>query len=562
MYSRNFWLGLLLSNILLIWAVLPLLSNGYFPMHDDTQVSRVIGMGSALIEKQFPVRIIDDLGYGYGYLIFNYYSPLPYYFGGALYAIGLDAVTATKMMFMAPFFLGASFLYLFLYPMYGAIGAVIGSLLFSYAPYHAVQVYIRGSVGEYWAIAFVPLLLFGSFLILQKSNTYKGIVLGSVGLAATLQSHTILGIIILTYYICGIILYSVYGVCRKQNNWKIVGKAILVVCFGLGLSAYFWLPAFFEMKYTAVTTMIHNANTGFYDHFLCPFQLWNSPWGFGGSASGCFSDGMSFKLGKIQILLASVSLGILLWKKYKKSSYSHSFQIFVGVMLSTVSIVSTLSISAPFWSIFPFTSFIQYPWRLLSISMLGLAIVGGSLVTFIRTKNLRYVASIGIVATIIFINAKIFTPEYMYIPDRSSQFTKEDTLFRVSKISDEYLPNTITKPQSLNEIPRSFVRDSVFTQYKIISQTASYLNMHTKSVINDTITINKAYVPGWKFFLDAAEVKPDIIQGLPRISISKGTHILEGTFVNTPIRSQGNILSIMSVLLLGGILFYGQKTKT
>ena len=60
---HRYWVGLLISNILLWWAVVPLLGNGYFPMHDDTQVARVISMGNALREYQFPVRLVDGFGY-------------------------------------------------------------------------------------------------------------------------------------------------------------------------------------------------------------------------------------------------------------------------------------------------------------------------------------------------------------------------------------------------------------------------------------------------------------------------------------------------------------------
>ena len=72
--------------------------SGFFPIHDDTQVARVFGMGKALSDGVFPVRWIEDLGYGYGYPIFNFYAPLSYYFGGFLNILGFDALTSTKIM--------------------------------------------------------------------------------------------------------------------------------------------------------------------------------------------------------------------------------------------------------------------------------------------------------------------------------------------------------------------------------------------------------------------------------------------------------------------------------
>ena len=92
--------SLIVLLLLSFGAIRPLLAKGFFPMHDDTQVGRVIVMGKALRNGQFPVRWVSDLGYGYGYPLFNYYGPLPYYVGGFLYALGLPAVEATKVIFL------------------------------------------------------------------------------------------------------------------------------------------------------------------------------------------------------------------------------------------------------------------------------------------------------------------------------------------------------------------------------------------------------------------------------------------------------------------------------
>ena len=85
----KFRIGLIIVVILSFFMIKPLWVNGYFPMHDDTQVARVVEMGRALRAGQFPVRWVSDLGYGYGYPIYNFYGPLPYYAGGALQAMGV-----------------------------------------------------------------------------------------------------------------------------------------------------------------------------------------------------------------------------------------------------------------------------------------------------------------------------------------------------------------------------------------------------------------------------------------------------------------------------------------
>src|SRR3989344_7432143 len=96
--KKNWYLVLYL--LLSVFSILPLFSPGFFPMHDDTQVARVFEMAKSLSHGMFPVRWVEDLGYGFGYPIFNFYSVLPYYVGGILTNIGIEALSATKIVFI------------------------------------------------------------------------------------------------------------------------------------------------------------------------------------------------------------------------------------------------------------------------------------------------------------------------------------------------------------------------------------------------------------------------------------------------------------------------------
>src|SRR4030065_1747578 len=91
-------LSLLIVLGISYWAIKPLFNPGYFPMHDDTQVARVFAMGKALKSGMFPVRWVSDLGYGYGYPIFNFYNPFPYYLGGLLNLLIANPLVSTKVI--------------------------------------------------------------------------------------------------------------------------------------------------------------------------------------------------------------------------------------------------------------------------------------------------------------------------------------------------------------------------------------------------------------------------------------------------------------------------------
>lgn len=138
---KNF-LPIILIVILSYFAINPFFLPGFFPMHDDTQVARVFEMKQALQDGQFPVRWVANLGYHYGYPIFNFYAPLAYYVGGFMSLIGFDSLTATKIMMVIGIILSGIFMYLFAKEFWGKLGGLVSALLYLYAPYHAVDIYV------------------------------------------------------------------------------------------------------------------------------------------------------------------------------------------------------------------------------------------------------------------------------------------------------------------------------------------------------------------------------------------------------------------------------------
>jgi len=101
MKAKSFLITALLIAVSLP-AIYQIITPGYFPIHDDTQVVRVQQMYQALSAGQFPVRWVPDLGYGYGYPIFNFYNPLPYYIGGLFAIITGNPLIGSQFMFALP----------------------------------------------------------------------------------------------------------------------------------------------------------------------------------------------------------------------------------------------------------------------------------------------------------------------------------------------------------------------------------------------------------------------------------------------------------------------------
>jgi hypothetical protein len=96
------------------------------------------------------------------------------------------------------------------------------------------------------------------------------------------------------------------------------------------------LPVIFERGLVQAESIARL--TIYSDHFLTLKQLWHSPWGYGGSAKVGEVDGMSFMLGKFQLMLAGLSLiGFALHKIWDKIViYFLSMLVFYALMATSL----------------------------------------------------------------------------------------------------------------------------------------------------------------------------------------------------------------------------------
>ncbi|MEK7543340.1 MAG: 6-pyruvoyl-tetrahydropterin synthase-related protein [Patescibacteria group bacterium] len=560
---KKHFLPLFLIIIVTYWTVKPLLRPGYFSMHDDTQVARVIVMGRALRNGQFPVRWVSGLGYGYGYPLYNFYGPLPYYVGGGLYAAGVSAVVATKIMMGVGMVLSAIFMYALMQFLFGRLTGILAAVLFAYAPYHAVQLYVRGAVGELWAYAFLPVLFLGLFFLSDSKKRQAGIWVGGLGLAGVILSHTISGYVAVAFYVIGLAIYTLILLLRKKFHPSFVPSSsfkagihhVSLLAVALGVSAFFWLPAIVEMGYTNVAGQI-GATANFRDHFVCVPQLWNSLWGYGGSVSGCI-DGMSFKAGKLHIMLGVLGLGLGILR-LKRGFWSSPLGLVSIVGLGGAVMVT--SYSRGVWELMPRLAFVQYPWRFLSGIALMTAIVGGSVLFWISRRWVRAGAFVLISLAVILLNAKLFVPQEVYEKPASFFENEEELSWRVSGVSDEYLPPSFSKPTSVAGIVHeTLVSDNnrgLIVEVEIDTET--YVKLHVQVPTSIEVILNRAYFPGWQYWVNGKRQIARIDKGLPSVIIPVGRSVVELRFESTLVRVIGTISSIGVILWF--LITYGKKS--
>lgn len=265
--AKKFTLFILFILLLSIPAVWPIVAPGFFPVHDDAQVARVQQMHAASRGGQFPVRWVPDLGYGYGYPIFNFYNPLPYYFGASFMFVGFDVLTATKLMYVFPVFLSGITMFIFSRLLLSNTASVLAGIFYVYAPYHAVQIYVRGAVAEYWAYAILPLV----FYALWK----KKIILGALSFAALILSHNLTSFMSIPFILL-FFFFQIIEIFTSKKTRDIKSSIIhysLSIILALGLSAFFWLPSVLESSKTGVDQMVFEKFDPPSKHVAYPLQL-------------------------------------------------------------------------------------------------------------------------------------------------------------------------------------------------------------------------------------------------------------------------------------------------
>lgn len=534
-----------------ILTVIPIFSPGYFPMHDDTQVARVIGMGKALREGQFPVRWVADLGYGYGYPIFNFYAPLPYYFGGLLYAWGVPALLATKLMFAVGIMAPPVVLGLIM----GFPAGIVAAALYLFAPYHAVQIYVRGAVGEYWSLMFWPLIIYAFTRDDPRERKKLTLLSGIAGVSGIILSHTLLGYVTVLFLVSFVFVSWIIRFVRRSISVSAMVRHASIIGLGAGLSAFFWLPAITEMGYTSVAGQV-SATAHYADHFVCITQLWTSLWGFAGSAPGC-TDGMSFMLGKLHVLIAI--LGLAAWIIFRPGEHRGLF--FTGAGLVFTGIFFATEYSAFLWRLLPGFAYLQYPWRFLSLASLGISLIGGFTVYSIPHRRMRGIIAVVIAMFIALMSLKWFTPQYISASSSADFEAVSDMRWRVSKISDEYLPREIVRPKNASEAVFDTIDTAGSFMVRTVSKTATREVVSVMAAAPGVVKINKAYFPGWRYFINGKEVRPTVTDGLPRLAVGAGKSEIRMVFTDTPVRTLGNCITLLSVVVLG-MLLYGKRIKT
>lgn len=572
---------LLIVFTLCIPAISPLFHNGFFTMHDDQQIIRLAEMDRALAGGQFPVRWVQNLGFGYGYPLFIFYPPLVYYLGEVFHLLfQISFIASIKLVFAVAFIGSALTMFYWVRYHFGKLSAVTASIFYTYVPYKAVDAYVRGALAELFSFVWLPLVLLSIDHIVENRNKkYLWMIVLSVSYAALIITHTLIVLpftLLLPFYVIARLII-IYHKTPKEILTPII-KLITSFIISVLLSAFFWLPSLAEKSLTIVDDILLTEKYTYSQHYVYPEQLWNSIWGYAGSTEGKL-DGVSFKIGKLHVALSVLVFLLSVLLIFRKSKYKK--EIYISLLASFLLLISaffTTGFSSWIWDNFQPLQYLQFPWRFLTFTALFSSFLAGSFIWFVRQKSNIFIAfctSITLFVLLLLPNTKYFKPE-KYLDVTDNYYTSEEfTKWHISKTSFEFVPKGVATRIGTHGVTELAIdRDHVATTlFQSPASSSAMVKVKTdhpdlkKFSVNSPekfdLTINSYNFPGWTAYLDGqkTEINDDNSLKLITVTIPEGDHELLVKFENTLVRNISNLLSALGFFVITSLLVKENKHK-
>ena len=527
-------IAIFLLTILAFPTVKDLFQPGAYTSHDLTHhIVRAIHMDKLLGQGQFPPRWTDELNYGYGYPLFIFMYPLPPIMAVGIHRLGFDYIWSGKLVLALSMVLSAVFAYIFFaYLWRNRRAGFVSALFYLYAPIRFLNVYVSATFGNAVAFMFVPLSFYALVKAKRGEATKISTLVGALSLAGLMLSHNIMALMFLP--IIG--LFGLLLLINARHKLLVASHYALIAILGLGLSAWFWLPATLEKRLLRYDTTL----VGFYQtHFPTLSQLIHSPWGYGFSHPGTELDAMSFQIGLAHLLVVALSLAILFLKR--KTNW-----FFLGLFF--ISVFFMLQISDPLWKTIPFLPYLQMPWRLLAVTVFAASALAGYVVINLPAPTL---SALLLSLAVIVANRNHWRINQVFDPGEDYYLAINNT----TTMASEHLPQGADK---FDDFPPPSAKLEFLTGQGKISypiNTAIAVKANIAADTTNQMRFNQIYFSGWHYWLDdqplGVDFKPN--RPLPQFSVSPGTHIFSAQLTRTPVRQLADIISL--VALIGAIIY-------
>lgn len=574
-----------------LFAVAPLAGPDYFfEAHDAPHtVFFLTEFDAALRDGIWYPGWATDQALGYGYPTFVFYPPLAYYVAEGFHLLGAGKVVAVKWTWVLATVSAGLAMYAYGRSVMGRQRGFLAAVVYVYVPYHLADIYVRAALAEYCAFVWMPLALLAFHRLVARPSVRR-LALAGLAYGALWLTHNVTGLVF-TFLLAAYVLIRLLAEAYPQPGsslpwWKdrllrataALGAALL----GLGIAAALLLPNLLERAYINQEQWVR-ASYDYAQHFVYPFQFLSSFWGYAPASSGP-GDGMSFQLGAVPLILATVATVRALWRPNRERGLA---LFLAGATLLLLFFM--LPVSAPVWQLLPLAALIQFPWRLLSLTSITLALLSALALpppvrsdgfsrsqqplsrhrsTATTPSHRPLDAQILILALVAVLGSFPYTlpqttpiPDYAEGPLLTLEFEQQysdmvgmtawtEQQPATSPLVDQYLAGTpLVTAEAL--APGATV--------EMIRAGGASDELWVRSAQGTPLRFYTYYFPGWRVTIDGQRLpdealRPETVYGLLTVDVPPGEHHVLLRWGDTPLRQASKILTLVSLLLALALL--------
>lgn len=513
--------------------------------HDGpVHLARIAAYYKELSYGQIPPRWASELNFGYGLPLFNFMYHLPYLIASVPVMFSMGLVTSFKFTLLVSFLLSGVGMFMFAYKFFKDIyKAYLVTILYQFAPFHLVELVVRGSIGEAYTYSFLPFVLLGLLLVFEKQS-FKYIFVTALVAALLILSHNAISLVSFAVAILFVLWFA------PDLKRRLLGLASLALA--TGLTAFYWLPAVLERKYTYGDLFMR---TMYQSHFppLQHFVLPNFT-----NATNLQTGGITVYIGLIQTIGILASLYLLISHATRKSN-KPSVIVF-SFTLILLSLFFMQPISAWIWEKIPTLRMFQFPWRFLALTGMGTALLGSVLVPLKKQRQpivVALVCAVAVLTTIIFWQPplgydKIVESDYWNFPLNTTFFGETDLIWSEGP-AKSYPKAPFELIDGKGEISEAY-KKGIRHAFTINAETPVRILDHTQ------------YFPGWRVYVDDVktpiEFQDQNHRGLITFNVDEGVHNIVVIFGNSPTRTVGNSISLITFVASVLLSLWRVKNKT
>ncbi|MBL8097114.1 MAG: hypothetical protein JNL73_23250 [Anaerolineales bacterium] len=541
-------------------ACAPLFADGGFLLTRGAGDSanllfRVHQLLTAYAGGAFPARWMPDGAYGYGLPYFTYYASFSTHVAAWFKLVGFSYAAAIKLAQALALVTGA-------WAVYGwvsttrlrvagglAAGPFVAALAYTFAPFHLVNLYVRGdSLAELWAMAFTPLALWAIERLAVCPSFGRVAALAAV-VGAVLCAHNVSAL--MTLPVIGLYALARLGEVGATPRRARLTAGALGLLWGLAGTAFFWLPALGETGAVQLSALT-NGYFSYSGHFRDASNLLQSTWVFDYSRN-------PFAMGLIQTGLAVAGL-VARGLRRERLGARDAF-VLLGLVASTLLITP---VAEPLYAQVPGLSYVQFPWRFLGVQALFTATLTGWLwpadAIWARPLKTHGWLSIGcmlVLAAALAGSALIgLRPEFVPLADEEVTAARLNLFEQATSMigntaNAEYLPATVdprpwTSPALLGHDPQPVALAGRVTGARLARSGLR----ETWQLTADgpaTVALPTYWWPGWSATVDGDVAATRAAPGLGFIALDllTGAHTVILNLNDTPLRSGANGLSLL-----------------